>query len=102
VPPAVEAARLHGWGDIRVHREQPAEPGPGDLRLRVTAVGLCGSDLHWYEEASIGDAGLERPLVLGHEFVGVVASGPGAVRRVVADPVGYKNSISRPARVVGG
>jgi L-iditol 2-dehydrogenase len=52
----------------------------------VTAVGLCGSDLHWYEEASIGDARLARPLVLGHEFAGVITDGPRAGQRVAADP----------------
>jgi L-iditol 2-dehydrogenase len=52
----------------------------------VTAVGLCGSDLHWYEEGSIGDARLSHPLVLGHEFGGVIADGPRAGQRVAADP----------------
>ncbi len=50
--------------------------------LRVTAVGICGSDLHWFEEGGIGDSRLDRPLVLGHEFVGVTPDG----RRVIADP----------------
>jgi L-iditol 2-dehydrogenase len=54
--------------------------------LRVTAVGLCGSDLHWYQEGAIGDARLSRPLVLGHEFAGTIADGPRAGQRVVADP----------------
>jgi L-iditol 2-dehydrogenase len=52
----------------------------------VTAVGLCGSDRHWLVEGGIGDAALERPLVLGHEFVGVVASGPRTGERVALDP----------------
>jgi L-iditol 2-dehydrogenase len=54
--------------------------------VRVTAVGLCGSDLHWYREGGIGDAGLSRPLVLGHEFGGVIVDGPRAGERVAADP----------------
>jgi L-iditol 2-dehydrogenase len=52
----------------------------------VTAVGLCGSDLHWYAEAGIGDARLDRPLVLGHEFAGVIESGPRHGERVAVDP----------------
>ncbi len=81
-----EVARLHGRRTIRVQRE-PVEPlAAGEVRLRVTAVGLCGSDLHWYAEGSIGDAELSRPLVLGHEFAGVIADGPRAGERVVADP----------------
>jgi L-iditol 2-dehydrogenase len=54
--------------------------------IRVEAVGLCGSDLHWFDEGSIGDASLDRPLVLGHEFSGVIADGRRAGERVVADP----------------
>ena len=82
----VEAARIHGRGDIRVAMEPAEAPGPGEVLLRVTAVGLCGSDLHWYEEASIGDARLSRPLILGHEFAGVIADGPRSGQRVAADP----------------
>ena len=82
----VETARIHARGDIRVATEPAATPGTGEVLLRVTAVGLCGSDLHWYEEASIGDARLSRPLVLGHEFAGVIVSGPRAGERVAADP----------------
>ena len=52
----------------------------------MTAVGLCGSDIRWYEEGAIGDARLQRPLVLGHEFAGVIEDGPDAGLRVVADP----------------
>jgi L-iditol 2-dehydrogenase len=82
----VQAARIHGPGDVRVAAEPAAEPGPGEVLLRVTGVGLCGSDLHWWEEGSIGDARLSRPLILGHEFGGVIVSGPRAGQRVAADP----------------
>ena len=80
------AARLHGAGDVRVAPEAVVAPGPGEVLLRVAAVGLCGSDLHWWEEGSIGDAALEQPLILGHEFSGVIVDGPRAGERVVADP----------------
>lgn len=82
----MRAARLHGPGDIRLHDGASPEPGEGQVLLRVTAVGLCGSDLHWYREGSIGDAAIGRPLVLGHEIAAVVASGPGRGRRVAVDP----------------
>jgi L-iditol 2-dehydrogenase len=54
--------------------------------VRVTAVGLCGSDRHWFLEGGIGDAVLDRPLVLGHEFVGTIESGERAGERVALDP----------------
>ena len=80
------ALRLHDVRDVRLHDEPVREPMPDEALLRVAAVGLCGSDLHWYAEGSIGDAALERPLVLGHEPVAVVEEGPRAGERVAVDP----------------
>ncbi|MDQ2814602.1 MAG: alcohol dehydrogenase catalytic domain-containing protein [Actinomycetota bacterium] len=59
---------------------------PGTYLVRVTAVGICGSDLHWWDEGAIGDAKLTHPLVLGHEGAGVIASGPRSGERVAIDP----------------
>lgn len=42
--------------------------------MRITAVGICGSDLHTYLDGRIGDTHVDSPLVLGHEFAGVVES----------------------------
>lgn len=73
------AVRLHGPADLRVEQlPRPGPPGPGQVLLRVTAVGICGSDLHTYKDARIGNVSLQSPLILGHEFAGVVeAVGPG-------------------------
>jgi L-iditol 2-dehydrogenase len=79
-------ARLHGVRDVRVVREPVPVPEPGMSLVRVTAIGLCGSDLHWYTEAGIGDARLDAPLVVGHEFAGVVTGGPLHGQRVAVDP----------------
>ncbi len=54
--------------------------------MRVTAVGICGSDLHWFTEGSIGDSRVSSPLVLGHEAAGVIASGDRAGQLVAIDP----------------
>lgn len=80
------ALRLHDKHDLRLHEEPVPAPAEDELLLRITAVGLCGSDLHWFAEGGIGDAVLSRPLVLGHEFVGVVEEGPRAGERVALDP----------------
>lgn len=56
--------------------------GMGEKLIRIKSVGVCGSDLHWFSEGEIGDAKLERPLVLGHEFAGVTEDG----QRVAVDP----------------
>ena len=57
----------------------------GEELVHVTAVGICGSDLHWFNEAGIGDA-TAGPLVLGHEFAAVIASGRGKVSGWRVDP----------------
>ena len=82
----MRVARLAGAGRLGLHDEDAPVAGPGESLVRVRAVGLCGSDLHWYTGGSIGDAVLSRPLVLGHEVSGVAVSGPLAGRAVAIDP----------------
>jgi L-iditol 2-dehydrogenase len=82
----VRVLRLHAPGDLRLHEEPEPKPDGGEVLLSVTAVGLCGSDRHWFTEGGIGDAVLAQPLVLGHEFVGTVAGGRRAGERVAGDP----------------
>jgi L-iditol 2-dehydrogenase len=78
----MKSVRLHGTGNLQIHEEQFPVAGPGEKLVRVKAVGVCGSDLHWFAEGSIGDAKLEHPLVLGHEFAGITDEG----QRVAIDP----------------
>ena len=82
----MKVARLHGVRDLRLHDEPEPEPKPGESIMKVTSIGVCGSDLHWFAESGIGDARLARPLILGHEFAGVVESGELRGRRVAVDP----------------
>jgi L-iditol 2-dehydrogenase len=68
------------------------QPAPGEVLIELSAVGVCGSDVHWYLEGRIGETVLDGPLVLGHEPVGrVVALGGGSDpqllgRRVAIEP----------------
>jgi len=82
----MKVIRLHAPNDLRMHAEPLPEPAPGQALVRVQAVGICGSDLHWFGEAGIGDAKLSHPLVLGHEFAGEIAAGPRQGERVALDP----------------
>ena len=84
----MQVIRIHNSYDLRLDTEPEPQPGPGESLLRVTAVGVCGSDLHWYQHAGIGDAQLARPLVLGHEFAAVVedTASPLHGQRVAVDP----------------
>jgi L-iditol 2-dehydrogenase len=77
---------LHAIGELRLRDEGDPVAAEEEVVLRVSAVGLCGSDLRWYEEAGIGDARLDRPLVLGHEFAGIIDSGDRPGERVAVDP----------------
>jgi L-iditol 2-dehydrogenase len=78
----VKSVRLHGTGDLQIHDEPVPIPGAHEKLIRIKSVGICGSDLHWFGEGSIGDAQLEHPLVLGHEFAGVTQEG----QRLAIDP----------------
>jgi L-iditol 2-dehydrogenase len=78
----VKVARLHGARDVRIHDEPRPTASPGKVLVRVEAVGLCGSDLHWFEGGGIGGTKIARPLVPGHEFAGRCEDG----RLVAVDP----------------
>jgi L-iditol 2-dehydrogenase len=80
-PADMLAARLHGPSDLRLERvPHPGPPGADEALLRVSVTGICGSDLHTYQDARIGDTAIRSPMILGHEFAGVVEEvGAGAV-----------------------
>lgn len=92
------AARLYGPRDIRIDDvPPPPDPGRSQVVIDVTSVGICGSDLHTYQDGRIGDTLVTTPLVLGHEFAGIVTTvGPDAAdglgaplragQRVAVDP----------------
>lgn len=82
----MKVARLYGAGDVRVAEEAEPAAGVGETRVRVRAVGVCGSDLHWFTDGGIGDATITEPLVPGHEVAGVALDGPYAGRVVAVDP----------------
>lgn len=88
----MRAMLVYGPRDVRAGEMPKPVPGPGEVLVRVKAVGICGSDVHNYLYGEIGGAVIEQPLVVGHESAGVIeALGPG-VRglqvgmRVAVDP----------------
>ena len=88
----MKAVKWYGPRDLRVADVEKPEPAPGDALVRVESVGVCGSDLHLYEDGRIGETVVTDPLILGHEFAGTVeAVGPEADaglvgRRVAVEP----------------
>ena len=57
----------HAAKDVRIEESAEAEPGPGEVRLRLATGGVCGSDLHYYHHGGFGAVRLKEPMILGHE-----------------------------------
>ena len=68
----MRAVRIHAKHDMRTEQVPGPEPGPGEVRLRVSYVGICGSDLHYYADGTSGIFAIREPLIPGHEVSGVV------------------------------
>ena len=90
----MKAAKLFAPGDIRIVEVEKPSPGPGEALVRVKEVGICASDVHYFRDGRIGDAVVTEPLVLGHEFAGVIAEvGPGVTNIKVGDRVAVEPAI---------
>ena len=73
MPEMMTAVYLHAAGDLRVREvPRPALAEPDEVLIQVGAVGVCGSDCHYYERGRIGPFVVEEPLILGHECAGRV------------------------------
>jgi L-iditol 2-dehydrogenase len=90
----MKAVYLTEPGRLRTHDvADPRLQGPNDVLLQLQAVGICGSDLHYFRTGRIGSQVLEAPWVMGHECTAVVREvGPevDGVRpgdRVAVDPL---------------
>ena len=82
------AAVLDAPHSIRIEQRPMPEPGPKEVLVRVAAVGVCGSDVHYYEHGRIGSFVVRAPLVLGHEAAGeIVALGSDVRSRHVGERV---------------
>lgn len=68
----MRAAVLVEPGRIEMQERPVPRPDPGDVLVRVSSVGVCGSDTHYYRHGRIGDFVVEAPLVLGHEAAGTI------------------------------
>src|SRR4051812_41709829 len=73
----------------------PADPGPGEVLVRLRAVGICGSDMHWYKEGGIGTSLAAYPQVLGHEPAGEIAAvGKGVESVLIGQRVALEPAIT--------
>lgn len=75
----MKVAELTGIRKMEWTKRSIPKPGEGELLIKLEYVGICGSDLHFYEAGRLGNWVPSGPLVLGHEPGGtVVETGPGA------------------------
>ncbi|MGD0564167.1 MAG: L-idonate 5-dehydrogenase [Roseiarcus sp.] len=89
----MRAIVAHAAKDLRIERVDVAELGADDVRVRIAAGGICGSDLHYYNHGGFGLVRLREPMVLGHEIAGVVEAVGANARRVhVGDRVAINPS----------
>ena len=75
--------------------EQPL--GPHDVRVAIRAVGICGSDVHYYLHGAIGPYVVREPMILGHEAAGIVVeAGPAVTLLKAGDRVCMEPGIPDP------
>jgi L-iditol 2-dehydrogenase len=85
---------LRGAHDLVVEERPDPVPGPHEVLVRVSSVGVCGSDVHYYEHGRIGSYVVESPLVLGHEASGeVVGLGSSVTRLSVGQRVSVEPGV---------
>ncbi|MFT4085137.1 MAG: NAD(P)-dependent alcohol dehydrogenase [Nocardioides sp.] len=97
VPEVMRACVLYGVRDVRLEERPVPRPDAGEVLVRVTAVGVCGSDTHYFREGRIGPYVVDEPLVLGHEAAGTVAAvGEGVDPGLVGERVSIEPQ--RPCR----
>ena len=65
---------IHAAGDLRMEARDVPQPGPDEILVAMQAGGICGSDLHYYQNGGFGPIKLREPMVLGHEVSGKVAA----------------------------
>lgn len=90
IPGTMRASVLVEAGRIELQERPTPKPAPDQVLVQVTAVGVCGSDVHFFHDGHLGDWVVREPLVLGHESGGtIVAVG----RDVPSSRIGERVSI---------
>ena len=72
----MRAVRIHAKRDMRTEKFPSPDPAADEVRVRVGYVGICGSDLHYYQDGAAGIFAIREPLIPGHEVSGVIDLDP--------------------------
>jgi D-xylulose reductase len=101
----MEALVLERKGELSIREiDLPTEVGPHDVKIAIHTVGICASDVHYYEHGAIGPFVVKEPMVLGHEAAGTVVEVGAQVKhlkpgdRVCIEP-GIPDPNSRASRL---
>jgi len=85
--------RLYGQKDIRIETADVSAPRSGEVLVQIGAGGICGSDLHYYQDGGFGPIRVKEPIVLGHEVAGTVCDiGPNVTNLKPGDRVALNPS----------
>ena len=88
----MKAVKWFAPRDMRVVDVAKPVPEPHDALVRIESTGVCGSDMHYFAEGRIGQTAITEPLILGHEYAGIVEAVGGAAddslvgKRVAVEP----------------
>lgn len=95
LPDKMKAAVLNKPMEVVIEERPVPEVGPDEVLIKVMAVGVCGSDVHYYETGRIGRFVVEKPIILGHECAGIVAAvGDNVTRFKVGDRVAVEPGVT--------
>lgn len=90
----MKAAVIHAARDLRIEDAAIPPMGSHDVQVRIRNGGICGSDLHYYQDGGFGTVRIREPLVPGHEIAGEVTSiGTGVTKVKVGDRVALNPSL---------
>jgi len=90
----MKAVYLTGLRQMELREDpRPGTPAPHEVLLRIDALGVCGSDIHYYTQGKIGPQVVAFPQILGHEFGATILEAGSEVKtlrsgqRVAVDPL---------------
>ncbi|XP_063170528.1 sorbitol dehydrogenase isoform X1 [Candoia aspera] len=95
-PAANLAVVVRAAGELRLENRPVPEPGPSEVLLKMHSVGICGSDVHFWQHGRIGNFVVKAPMVLGHEASGtVVKVGSSVTKLKKGDRVAIEPGVPR-------
>jgi L-idonate 5-dehydrogenase len=88
----MRAVVIHAPRDLRIENYPDVAPGAGEVRIKIAAGGICGSDLHYYHHGGFGTVRIQQPMALGHEIAGTVSAAGEGVALAPGTPVAVNPS----------